>query len=487
VTTACDACLRRSWLVARLAGRIELVRHEQTRLPEILALPDHALIAAVAGAEATRVRAERAAFDAAAARRDVAAARLTAVCRHAPQFPPRLAHARDAPAVLHVAGDSRLLRAFAGDDPAASIVGMRRASPYGRDVARALARDLASAGVPIVSGMALGVDSEAHAGALDAGGLTVAVLAGGADVPYPASKRHLHAEIRRRGLVVSELPPGFRARRWCFPARNRIIAALGDLTIVVEAAERSGSLITADLAARLGREVAAVPGPVTAPGAAGTNALLRDGATLVRDARDALDALFGVGNAPPPRAAGAPSASTLEPALSPPRRRRPRPRHDRRPRRARRPTAPTPPSSASPSSSCAASSAASRRVATRSSRDRAPLPRSRRATSSPSCSSSPALGALFAAIARPLATRSSATDAALITARFDAGRRCEAPSSSRAHRLGCCDGLAAHDPRGAACSSRRASSSERSTRCRSGRPLSGRARAVPDRRGLLLA
>ncbi len=313
MTRACDVCLRRSWLIARLAGRIELARHEQARLPEVLALADHDLIAAVAGEEAARVRAERAAFDPGRARAAVAAAGLAAVCRHDAAYPPRLAHARDAPAVLHLAGDPKRLATFAGDDPAAAIVGMRRASTYGRDVARALARDLAAAGVPVVSGMALGVDSEAHTGALDAGGLTVAVLAGGADVPYPASKRHLHEEIRRRGLVVSELPPGFRARRWCFPARNRVIAGLGDLTIVVEAAQRSGSLITADLAAKLGREVAAVPGPVTSPGAAGTNALLRDGATLVRDARDVLDALFGVGNAPPPRAP--PPGTALDPAL----------------------------------------------------------------------------------------------------------------------------------------------------------------------------
>ncbi|HEV2814182.1 MAG TPA: DNA-processing protein DprA, partial [Solirubrobacteraceae bacterium] len=308
---ACDACLRRAWLVARLAGRIELARHEHARLPEVLALSDGRLIAAVGGAVAARVAAEYEHFDAAAARDAVEAAELVAICRHDERFPSRLLHARDAPAVLHVAGDARLLEVFAAEEPAAAIVGMRRASPYGKDVARALARDLAAAGVPVVSGMALGVDSAAHAGALDAGGLTVAVLAGGADVPYPPSKRHLHDEIRRRGLVVSELPPGFRARKWCFPARNRIIAGLADLTIVVEAAERSGSLITADLAAKLGREVAAAPGPITSPGAAGTNALLRDGATLVRNARDVLDALFGVGNAP----AQARRVGTLEPPL----------------------------------------------------------------------------------------------------------------------------------------------------------------------------
>jgi DNA processing protein len=312
VTGACDRCLRRSWLVARLAGRIELARHEHVRLPEVLALADDELLAAVGGDEAAAIRDERSRFDARAARERIAASGLSAVCRHDARFPPRLAHARDAPAVLHLAGDQAHLDAFAGDEPAAAVVGMRRASTYGATVARALGRDLAAAGVPVVSGMALGVDSEAHAGALDAGGLTVAVLAGAADVPYPASKRHLHAEIRRRGLVVSEMPPGFRARRWCFPARNRIIAALGDVTVVVEAAQRSGSLITADLAAKLGREVAAVPGPVTSPGAAGTNALLRDGATLVRDARDVLDALFGVGNAPHPPTA---RAGSLDPAL----------------------------------------------------------------------------------------------------------------------------------------------------------------------------
>jgi DNA processing protein len=147
--------------------------------------------------------------------------------------------------------------------------------------------------------MALGVDSAAHAGALDAGAPTVAVLAGGADVPYPASKRSLYKRILAEGCVVSELPPGFEPFRWNFPARNRIIAALGHMTVVVEAAERSGSLITAEVAADLGRDLGAVPGPVTAWRSKGTNALLRDGATLIRDSRDVLDAVIGVGSGPP--------------------------------------------------------------------------------------------------------------------------------------------------------------------------------------------
>ena len=309
----CRACLRRSWLLARLAGRLEVARRDGSRLPEVLALSDEPLVAALAGDAAAAVRAELERFDAKAARDAVAAAGLTAICRHDERYPPRLRHANDAPAVLHVLGDVRHLTAFADEQPSVAIVGTRRPSPYGVDVARALARDLARAGVPVVSGMALGIDSAAHQGALDAGGLTVAVLAGGADVPYPPSKRRLHGEIAKAGLVVGELPPGFRAFRWSFPARNRVIAALADVTVVVEAAQRSGALITADLAARLGREVAAVPGPVTSPVSAGPNALLHDGAALVRDATDVLDVLLGAGCAP---AATTYRKPALEPALA---------------------------------------------------------------------------------------------------------------------------------------------------------------------------
>jgi DNA processing protein len=169
--------------------------------------------------------------------------------------------------------------------------------------------------------MAMGVDSAAHVGALEqlraaageAHASPVAVLAGGADVPYPASRRRLHAQLVECGCVVSELPPGFTAFRWCFVARNRLIAGLADLTVVVEAAERSGSLITTDIALRLGREIAAVPGPVMSPRTAGTNGLLRDGALLVRGVDDVLDALYGAGAAP--RVQRAPGAD-LEPQLA---------------------------------------------------------------------------------------------------------------------------------------------------------------------------
>jgi DNA processing protein len=151
--------------------------------------------------------------------------------------------------------------------------------------------------------MALGIDSAAHAGALEVGGPTIAVLAGGADAPYPRSKAGLYRRIVETAgaCVVSEMPPGYTPFKWGFPARNRIIAGLADATIVVEAAERSGSLITAEMAQDVGRLVAAVPGAVTNPVAAGTNALLRDGAELVRGPQDVLDCLLGAGAQTIPR------------------------------------------------------------------------------------------------------------------------------------------------------------------------------------------
>jgi DNA processing protein len=299
IAEACRDCLARTWLVARLAGAIEIARHEKRRLRELLALSEENLIAALGGTRASAIAEELERLDVDALREAVGTADLEAVCRHDPAYPARLRDLADAPAILFVAGGAERLVELAGGDledgpRAVAVVGTRRASPDGIEVARGLGRGLAAAGVTVVSGMALGVDSAAHAGALESSARTVAVLAGGADVPYPPSKARLHRVIGERGCVVSELPPGFVALRWCFPARNRIIAALAQMTIVVEAARRSGSLITAEIAADLGREVGAVPGPVTAWRAAGTNALLRDGATVIRDTADALDAAVGV-------------------------------------------------------------------------------------------------------------------------------------------------------------------------------------------------
>jgi DNA processing protein len=162
--------------------------------------------------------------------------------------------------------------------------------------------------------MALGIDIAAHRGALAAEAGTVAVLPAGADRPYPASAQALHRQIRERGAVVSELPPGTPVRRWMFPARNRIIAALGQMTIVVEARRESGALLTAGWARRLGRPVGAVPGRATSPLAAGPHELLRSGAELVCGPQDVLDGLFGAGVRPMPRRAE-PLAPGLEALL----------------------------------------------------------------------------------------------------------------------------------------------------------------------------
>jgi len=292
---ACDQCLRRTRLLELLAPHVERARHER-RLGQLLALGEDELLGAVAGKRRQWVvHALETSADPSEARAHVAEAGLVAVCRHRDSYPRKLLEMADAPAVLHLNGD---LAALPQEGvPTVAIVGARRATPYGLEVARALGRGLAAAGLPVVSGMALGIDGAAHAGALEVGGPTVAVLAGGADVAYPSSKAALHRRIVATPgcCVVSEMPPGFRPFKWGFPARNRIIAGLADATIVVEAAERSGSLITAEMAQDLGRPVAAVPGAVTNPMAMGTNALLRDGADVVRNAQDILDTLLGSG------------------------------------------------------------------------------------------------------------------------------------------------------------------------------------------------
>ncbi len=174
-----------------------------------------------------------------------------------------------------------------------AVVGARACSAYGRQVARRLGRELARAGLVVVSGMARGVDAEAHRGALEAGGLTVAVLGCGVDRDYPAAHATLASEIAERGLVVAEYGPGVEPAPWRFPARNRIIAGLCAATTVVEARERSGALITADFALEEGREVLAVPGEITAALSAGSNALLRLGATPLTRYEDALES-FGI-------------------------------------------------------------------------------------------------------------------------------------------------------------------------------------------------
>jgi DNA processing protein len=198
-------------------------------------------------------------------------------------YPPPLLDLRSPPRVLWAIGDPAVLK-----PPVVSIVGTRKATVYGERVTREIAGSLARAGACIVSGMARGIDGIAHIAALEAHGRTVAVLGTGVDIAYPAGHRPLHARIREQGLLLSEELPGAHAGPGSFPRRNRLIAALASVTIVVEAGVKSGAMSTVTHALELGRTVAAVPGPIDAPQSAGTNSLIRDGATVIADIADAL-------------------------------------------------------------------------------------------------------------------------------------------------------------------------------------------------------
>ena len=202
------------------------------------------------------------------------------------RYPSRLAEVPDAPATLHVRGT--LVDA---DALAVAIVGSRRATPYGLEVAETLAADLAARGVTIVSGLARGIDAAAHRGALRVGGRTLAVLGSGVDVIYPPENRRLTGEIAERGALLSQFAPGTPPLPHNFPTRNQVIAAMSLAVVVVEAAEKSGSLITARLAAELGREVLAVPGRITAAESRGANRLIQDGAHVAMGWEDVVGVL----------------------------------------------------------------------------------------------------------------------------------------------------------------------------------------------------
>jgi DNA processing protein len=316
----CPACLWRSRTLARLSPYLDRAGRNADRMLALLALPDSRLAELAGGGPAALARGEpeglaggglaelaggepvelagggpaddprpRAELD--RCRR----AGLTAICRHQHLYPARLGGLASAPAVLYATGPAeRLVSALA--EPTVAVIGTRSASPLGIETARALARGLSAAGVTVISGLALGIDAAAHTGALEAPGHTVAVLAGGAERAQPASHARLHRRIVARSCVVSEALPGETPRRWRFLARNRLIAGLADALVVVESPARSGALLTARLARELRRPVGAVPGPVSAPRAAGANALIRGGAQLIRDAQDALDLVCALGD-----------------------------------------------------------------------------------------------------------------------------------------------------------------------------------------------
>ena len=206
-------------------------------------------------------------------------------------YPERLNHLYDPPVLLYLRGSLDLVdRRSRG---IVAIVGTRRATPYGRRMAREIAAGLAEAGWAVVSGLARGIDGEAHAAALDAGGATIGVLGSGLNFAYPAAHRPLYRRMARSGLLVSEFAPSTPPAPGLFPRRNRIIAALAKAVVVVQAPARSGALITADHALDLGRDVLAVPGPVGLEPSVGTHHLLRDGAAVATCAADVLDQVKG--------------------------------------------------------------------------------------------------------------------------------------------------------------------------------------------------
>ena len=210
-------------------------------------------------------------------------------------YPRLLGEIEAAPPALIVKGNARLL-----DRPAVAVVGARNASAAAVRFARMLCHDLGDAGIVVVSGLARGIDTAAHAGSLDGG--TMAVIAGGIDIFYPPENEALQREIGERGLLIAEQPPGTEPRARHFPYRNRIIAGIAQGTVVVEAAPKSGSLITARYAGEYGRDVMAVPGSPLDPRAQGCNLLIREGATLVQNAADVIESLgpYGGGSVAQP-------------------------------------------------------------------------------------------------------------------------------------------------------------------------------------------
>ncbi|HTR90050.1 MAG TPA: DNA-processing protein DprA [Solirubrobacteraceae bacterium] len=293
---ACPRCIRRGWLLAELGVLLDYRGRDPNRLLELFELDDETLIAAIAGRRRQEVTERWRRFTPQSLPADgrVQHERIQTICHHQPNWPASLGHERLAPRALHLRAESDRLAELA-DGATVAIVGSTRASDYGAEMARMIARGLAASGVRVVSAFAEGVSAAALTGALEGDGRPIAVLAGGVDVCKPAHMRALYERLSTRGCLVAELPCGFRERRWCGVARTRVVAALAPVSVVVEAHASVRELLVASVAGAMNRTVAAVPGRVSAPTAAGTCQLLRAGAPLVRDARDVLDLLHQAG------------------------------------------------------------------------------------------------------------------------------------------------------------------------------------------------
>jgi len=283
---ACPACRRRSALIAALAPAISRLSFTREGLLALLALPNARLL------RAAKVEDPRGLW------RDLqpplpTESVPTALCRHDPDYPLALAQLPCAPAVLYASCTIERLRELLAA-PTVAIVGSLQPTDYARQVSSTLAHDLAGAGITVLSGMNTGLEGTAHKSALHAHGHTIAVMPGGPEAPFPTWQKKLHRGILARGAAVSELPPRFSPpRRWCFIASQRIIAALASVVVVVEVGGPTCALLTAQIAADLGADIAVVPGRVTDPGGRWLFELLRDGAHPVACAQDVLELIRG--------------------------------------------------------------------------------------------------------------------------------------------------------------------------------------------------
>jgi DNA processing protein len=311
----CPACARRTWLLGKLGVRLDFKARDLARFWSVLELADLELIEAIGGRRRADLRAAYAAWEPEPARGSTQSKdeeHAERICRHNPAYPGSLREDPLAPHALSVRGGTKRLANML-DERVVAIVGTRRASDYGMETARELARGLAACGLVVASGFAEGIPIAGHAGALEAHGATLTVMAGGVERCSPAGCAPLYRRMLESGCSISESHCAQRARNWWQPARARILALLAELVIVVEAGEQPWEQACAQVAWSRGRHVAAVPGRVSSSASRGTNALLMNGARLVRGPQDALDVLYGVGMREAGKSASPPA---LEPHLA---------------------------------------------------------------------------------------------------------------------------------------------------------------------------
>ncbi len=312
----CPECARRAWLLERLSVALDFRARDLSRFWSLLELPDQELIEALGGRRRAELRVQYAEWEPCPARADE---HVESVCPHHSAYPSSLRGNAFAPRALSVRGGTERLTGML-EQKVVAIVGTRRATDYGMEIARELARGLAASGVTVAGGLAEGIPIAAHSGALEAGGRTLTVTAGGVERCSPAWCAALYSRIVGDGCAISEVQGHLspRARHWWQPARARTLALLAQLVIVVEAGERPWELACAHIARTHGTHVAAVPGRVSSPASKGANSLLMHGASLVRAPQDALDLLYGAGareaGDPPGGIAG--GAARLEPRLA---------------------------------------------------------------------------------------------------------------------------------------------------------------------------